>query len=219
MPAQRHDAAARTAHVPEQQLNDGGRADVLHAHRVLRPAHGIAESAGPLAPGIPAQRFGDFQEQIAAECRKPAPPSPACSASNGVSGSEIRNADAAESDRFVRPGLGSRCVGLPFLPASDSRAPPAGSGSTPLYIQVRISYLAFVLLPAAEQAIEVFGVAEIVADDGGGVGVIDDVFLEVAFVFEDVANDAAEKYDVACPARMGTWISATALVRVKRGST
>ena len=47
--AQRHDPAARPADVPEQQLDDRRGADQLDARRVLRPADGVAERAGPLA--------------------------------------------------------------------------------------------------------------------------------------------------------------------------
>src|SRR5215469_5070845 len=46
--AKRHDAASRTPHVAEQELQDGGAADDLHAGRVLRPADRVTDSAGLL---------------------------------------------------------------------------------------------------------------------------------------------------------------------------
>ena len=46
------------AHVAEQELDDGRRADVLHAHRVLRPADRVDEGAGALAPRVLAERLG-----------------------------------------------------------------------------------------------------------------------------------------------------------------
>ncbi len=60
--AQWQNSAARPAHVPEQQLNNGGGADVLSTGGVLRPTDRVAERRGPLAPGVPPRR-------IAASCR------------------------------------------------------------------------------------------------------------------------------------------------------
>ena len=45
----------RPADVAEQQLDDGGGADVLHAHRVLRPPDGVAERRCALATRVGAQ--------------------------------------------------------------------------------------------------------------------------------------------------------------------
>ena len=44
-----HDAAAGPADVAQQQLEDAGGADDLHAGRVLRPADGVDDGAGALA--------------------------------------------------------------------------------------------------------------------------------------------------------------------------
>ena len=44
MAAHRHDAAARAAHVAQQQLQDRRRADHLHAGRVLGPAQGVHDA-------------------------------------------------------------------------------------------------------------------------------------------------------------------------------
>src|SRR6185312_15625226 len=63
--AQRHDPAAGPPDVAEQELNDRGGADVLHADRVLRPTDGVAEGAGAIAPRVVAQRLGDAQKQVA----------------------------------------------------------------------------------------------------------------------------------------------------------
>ena len=55
-------------------------------------------------------------------------------------------------------------------------------------------------VPPAEQAVEVFGVAEILADDRRRVGVVHDVVAEVALVLDDVVDDPAEERDVAAGA-------------------
>ena len=54
-----HDAAAGPAHVAQQQLQDAGGADHLHAGRVLRPADRVDDRAGALAAGILAQHLRD----------------------------------------------------------------------------------------------------------------------------------------------------------------
>ena len=48
--AQGEDAAPRPADVAEQELEDRGGADVLHAGRVLGPPHGVAEGGRALPP-------------------------------------------------------------------------------------------------------------------------------------------------------------------------
>lgn len=70
---------------------------------------------------------------------------------------------------------------------------------------------------AREEPVEIVGVLELVADEHRGVRVVDDVLAEVQLVAQDVVDDAAEEGDVAAT-RIGTCLSATALVRVKRGS-
>ena len=52
-----HDPAAGPAHVPEQQLQDAGGADHLHADGVLGPPQRVDDSAGPLATGVGAQQL------------------------------------------------------------------------------------------------------------------------------------------------------------------
>ena len=63
MAAQGHDAAAGTAHISKQQLDDRCRTNALDTGRVLGPSDGIAESAGLLTPGVLGQRVGYFQKQ------------------------------------------------------------------------------------------------------------------------------------------------------------
>jgi hypothetical protein len=58
---------------------------------------------------------------------------------------------------------------------------------------------------------------KLLADQRRGVGVGDDVLLEVQLVVEHVLDQAAEERDVV-PERSGTCRSAIALVRVNRGS-
>ena len=53
------------------------------------------------------------------------------------------------------------------------------------------------LVEAGEDAVEVLGVAEVLADEGGGVGVGEDVLPEVLLLAQDVVDDPAEEGDVA----------------------
>ena len=63
--AQREDAAARPADVAEQQLQDRGGADDLHADRMLRPADGVADRGRAIRAGGAAEDVGDVEERIA----------------------------------------------------------------------------------------------------------------------------------------------------------
>ena len=74
-------------------------------------------------------------------------------------------------------------------------------------------------IPAREQTVQVLGVEEAIVDDHRRVGVLEHVFAEVAAVLEDVVNEAAQKRRSRCRREAERGSSATALVRVKRGST
>ena len=50
--AKGENAAARASHVSQQQLDDRRAPDVLHAHRVLRPAHRVHPRSGALAAAV-----------------------------------------------------------------------------------------------------------------------------------------------------------------------
>ena len=64
VPAQRHDAAAGTADIAEQALDDRGRTDDLHADRMMRPAHRVAERAGAFAPGVVRDGVGRSRRNV-----------------------------------------------------------------------------------------------------------------------------------------------------------
>ena len=64
VPAQRHDPAAGTAHVAEQQLDDRRAADVLHAGRVVRPADRVDPRRRALAAAVGGHRLADLQELV-----------------------------------------------------------------------------------------------------------------------------------------------------------
>ena len=138
--AQRENAAAGPADVAEQQLQDRGGADDLHAGRVLRQADGVADRAGAFGSGGAAERVGDPQERIARARRTPLRPSPACSARSAASGSETRSADAEASGR-ARSSPARRHL---ELPADCRRRRPCRLGAS----------------PSREQAIEILGSAK-----------------------------------------------------------
>src|SRR2546421_9330874 len=57
------DPAPRPPDVAEQELDDRRGADVLDADAVLRPADGVDECRGPVAPGAGAQLLGNPEEE------------------------------------------------------------------------------------------------------------------------------------------------------------
>jgi hypothetical protein len=56
--------SARTADIAEKTLDDGRRADNLHAGRMVGPADRVADRAGALATRIARQRLCDFDEHV-----------------------------------------------------------------------------------------------------------------------------------------------------------
>ena len=116
--AQRDDAAAGAAHVPEQQLDDRGGADDLDADGVLRPADRVGERAtcarGRSSRRAPRRRRGTRRPCSRTRRRR----APACSARSAASGSGRRSADAAAS----RPRRAARRA---RASCRRRRAPPA----------------------------------------------------------------------------------------------
>ncbi len=64
MAAHRQDAAARTADVAEQELQDAPGTDHLRARGMLGPAQGVDEDARPLATGVGAEQLGDPRDLL-----------------------------------------------------------------------------------------------------------------------------------------------------------
>src|SRR5207237_694974 len=63
VPAQRENAAAGSADVSQQQLDNRCSANALDTRRMLRPADGVAERGSPVGARVATQFFCDFQEQ------------------------------------------------------------------------------------------------------------------------------------------------------------
>ncbi len=90
--------------------------------------------------------------------------------------------------------MGWRCIGL--APALGFANAARRFGIDVLVHPVSDRVLSLFLVPAAEQTVVVLGILEFIREDRRGIGVVDDVLLEVALVLEDVANDAAEEGDI-----------------------
>ena len=165
MAAQRDDAAAGPAHVPEQLLDDRGGADVLHADRVLRPADRVAERARPLAAGVLRERLGDREEVLDGAAAR-------LGDELGRVALVVPLQELEDAARMLSVGiLGRRlavasAAAVPAVPdcvpfgSSRSRLPAAPCVSIPSYCQRRVSYFACLGIPAGEEAVEVLGVRE-----------------------------------------------------------
>ena len=165
VPAQRHDPAARPAHVAEQQLDDRRGADVLDADRVLRPADRVAERARPLAAGVrrraPRRRARKSLDAAAAglgdELRRVAAV---------VLLQELEDAARVLERRVLlrrlavlEPAAVAAVARLLAAASPSSRSPAAPCTSMPAYCQRRRVVLALLRVPAGEEAVEVLGVA------------------------------------------------------------
>src|SRR4051812_16507328 len=77
-------------------------------------------------------------------------------------------------------------LALPGLPADARPGVPPGRGVVGAALGV----------PSGEDAVEVFGVGELLGYDSGRVGVGFHVLLEIPLVLEDVVDDPAQESDV-----------------------
>src|SRR5262245_49854725 len=64
MPAQGEDAAAWTADISQQELEDRGGADGLYACGVLRPAHCVTNHSGAVPAAGAHKRSGHFENRL-----------------------------------------------------------------------------------------------------------------------------------------------------------
>ena len=143
-------------------------------------------------------------------------PSPACSGRSAASAPGTRSAGAAASRRArARRRRSSR-----RRSRATRRAPAAFTGCRrrgrrtawsrcrrrlrpprPRTATTSVSYVPARRVEAGEQAVEVLGVAEVLAEDRRAVGVRDDVLAEVALVFEDVVDE--RRRGTRCRCRRG----------------
>ena len=167
--AQGVDAAAGYADVAEQELDDGGGTDVLHAHGMLRPAKGVEHGTGlvGLARG----------------------------AEDVVHAHEVGLGNAGGGGNAVqRVALEVLSDHVEHAARVLERIVPQGSaGRVALEAPARLVVAAGLGVIAGEETV---GEAEALADDEGSVGVVHHVFLEPAVGLEDVAYHAAEEGDV-----------------------
>ncbi len=214
MAAQGHNTAARPAHVAQQQLQDAGGAYDLHAGGVLRPAQRVGDASGPLASGVGAEQIRDAQKlfRLAAahlgnDLRRVALEVPAKDlhyaarmlqrwiAGHVCSVFVRRSMGFAATvhgvtTRVVRPVRLRRVI--------LRRATVRGLLEAPMAL---LGIIGFVLLvEAAKQPCEIFGVPETFLDDGRGIGVGQDIFMKPTVVRQDVVHEAAEESDVAAGA-------------------
>ena len=173
MATQGHDAATGAAHVAQEKLQDTRGADDLHALGLVGPADRVAEGGGALGGGVSGESLGDLVKEFGRD---------AAHLFDHLGGvARVVTAKGLEDatrvfERLVAQGFGGVVARLE-LPG------------------VELVMLAF-LLPAREETRAVLSVAEVGAQDIGGVGVMDDVLAEILVCFDGVADEAAQKRDV-----------------------
>jgi hypothetical protein len=200
-PPERHDPAARPADVAEQELDDGGGADVLDADRVLRPAERIDERRGALAAGVRAQGLGHRDDVLGAaaadlghELRRIAP--------------EVLLQELVDAAWMLERRVLLGRLAVPELGAAASLLGGVPDGGAllavtcrskdlhPLVLPARVVVAARDRVPPREESVQVLSVLECLVDDHGRVRVVDHVFPKLEAVLEDVVHDPAEEGDV-----------------------
>ncbi len=206
-----------TSDVAQQHLQDGRGANDLHALGVLGPAHGVADGGRFIGAGGGDEGFRRFQECV---------PGHAAVALDGFRrvAREMALQDLEDAARMLQ---GAILVLLGFFldlaaaivaVSAAGRAAQTMSGAGGMVRGAGIGGLGLgsfvqpgagivlvlqlvVDVQAGEDAVQVFGVLEFLANDGGGVGVVDHVIVEVAVVLQDVVDDGAEEENVAAGAQ------------------
>src|ERR687897_3646262 len=198
VPAQRHDAAARTPDVAQEELQDRGRTDDLHALGMLRPADRVAQRRGLLPSRVLGQGPGYLEESLlrgAADLLDHLGRVP-----GEVALEDLEHAARVLQRHVGRPrhtGMHLPALSLTGLAHYASLAPPDGGviDRVSLVTPARRVVQFAIFVPTGEQARGV-GFLEILGYDRGRVGVDLDVFLEVLLVLEDVVDQAPEERDI-----------------------
>ena len=208
--SQGEDAAAGTSHIPKEQLDDRCATDVLHADGVLRPTNGVDPCGGPLAPAVGGDRFAHLGELIrrhAADLldhlRR---------VSRVVTLQYLKDAERV-FQAFVAPDLAvwqRRAVTSKLVPSPARlraglpvrhRARSRGCGGLHALVRpARRVIRSRLRIEAREEAAQLIGVLEVLADDRRSVRVADDVLAEVLLLAQDVVDDAAKEGDIAAGA-------------------
>ena len=167
--AQGVDAAASHADVAQQELDDAGGADVLHAHGVLGPAQCVHDGPGLVAAARGRKGLVDLQQVLFGN------------AGGGRNGLDVVPAVVLLHQLEDAPGILQRLVALGH-PVGIELESPLGLVVSPGLLVVTREYAVLE--------------AEVLAHDECGVGVFNDVFLEVFLVVENVLDHAAQESDV-----------------------
>ena len=163
------DAAAGHTDVAQQQLHQRGAADVLHAHGMLGPAQGIQDGAGLVGLAGGTELLVDLEQVLFGNTRDVG------DVLQGVT--RIVLLHQVEDAAFVL----QRSVTQRSAVRALFKAPLA------LVILARLGVI------AAEKAIlEVIALA----DDERGVGIVDDVIVEIAVRFQDIVDHTAQERDI-----------------------
>ena len=195
VPPERHNSTARPPDVAEQQLNDRRRPDILHAHRMLGPADRVTESAGFVPAGIVAERFRHLEEQVFRNTAGRFD-------DLGRVAGEMPLQDLEHAFRMLQarigvPGLDGLALDRFVFSAGLRFALTRGGFGIDIFVHPCPGVVAALfLLPAAEQAVQVLGIAELIANDRRRIRVVDNVVLEIALVLDDVTDDAAQERDI-----------------------
>ncbi len=201
MAAQGHNAAARPAHVAEQQLQDAGSAYDLHAGGVLRPAQRVGNASGPLASGVGAEQFRDAHKlfRLAAahlgnDLRRVAGEVPAQNLHNAARMLQGRVA-LCVCHVLVRRGIwfAAAILGVAMravlarglrlrrmLRTVLLRVAVPGLLVAPMALLGIIGLV--LLVEAAKHPCQIFGIPETFVDDGRSIGVGQDVFMKPTVV-------------------------------------
>ena len=167
--AQGVDAAAGHADVAQQELDDARGTDVLHAHGVLGPAQGVHDGPGLVAASGCRKGLVDPEQVF---------PGNAGHRRDGV---QVVTGIVLLHELEHATGMLEGLVPLGHAVFVEFKAPfglVVGAG---------------LLVVAGEDAVLE---TEVLAHDERGVGVFDNVLLEVLFIVEDVLDHASQEGDV-----------------------
>ena len=173
MTPERKNPAAGPANISKQQLQNRGRANDLHAFRMLSPTDGVADRSGPLRTGCSSERMRHLVKKV----RR-----------NAADFLDHLRCVAREVPfQFLKDGLRILQCEIALRAAQIAA-----------FVKPTVAFVSTLLcVPAGEIAVSViFRVAVFVGQNARGIRVMNDVIAKEELIFDQVVDESAEKNNV-----------------------
>jgi len=199
--AEREDPSSGTADIAKQQLQNRRRSDDLHAHRMLRPADGVADSRGSVGAGRSAEDLRDVEERVTRNAAHVLD-------HLGRIACVVTLQNLKHAARMFQGRISGRRRVLRGLAAAILSMASTLAFVRDVLVLGRRTFVRPAIwrvamgsrIPAGEESVQILGVAKVLRNDRCRVRVGDNVIAKLEAVHQHVIDERAEERDVGASA-------------------